>query len=457
MRRRFTFVRFSPHIRRLISVAWPIALAMLGQASMGLVDVALVAGFGASALAGVGVAIVFAHLFFACVFGLMRAVKVLTARAVGAGRDDASRFALAGAALGVVIGLGVLLFCRALPAVLGVLGVDATAVPFAEDFLSARSWGAPLLCAMSALVQYRQGLGDSRLPMVVGLGANAINAGLSYVLASGHLGLPALGVAGVGYGTVVAEGFALSILAIVVARDVRRAGRPRGRSMLRAIREIGRVGVPTGLQFGFEMLAFAVLVAVLAGVGAKQLAAHHVALNLVRFAILPAFAVAEAGCVLVGQALGRQHIGRADRYARVGVWLAAAVAALVGIGMIGAGAAITGALSDDPEVGRLVRRLLWLAALFLALDAVYLVHRANLRAAEDVRWPGLVGAALAWICIPGAALVLGRWAELGAVGAWLGFLAESALGAALLARRWGKSPFRRAKAGDRSPFRRAAA
>lgn len=446
MSRRSSFVRFSPHAGRLVRIAWPIALAMLGQASMGLVDVALVAGFGASALAGVGVAVVFAHLFFACVFGLMRAVKVLTARAVGARGTDLSRFALSGAVLGASIGLGVLLLSRALPALLTALGVDPSAVPYADDFLSARSWGAPLLCATSALVQYRQGLGDSRLPMAVGLAANVINAGLSYALASGLYGLPALGVAGVGYGTVVAEAFSLFVLATVVARDVRREGAPSGQKLLEAVREIGRVGVPTALQFGFEMLAFAVLVAVLAGAGAKQLAAHHVALNLVRFAILPAFAVSEAGCVLVGQALGRQHVARADRFARVGVWLAVGVALLVGLGLAGSGSVIGHVVSTDPEVGVLVKRLLWLAALFLAMDAVYLVHRANLRAAEDVKWPGLVGAVLAWAFIPGAALVLGRWAELGAVGAWLGFLAESALGATLLARRWGQSPFRRTAA-----------
>lgn len=433
--------------RELVALAWPIAAAMLGETGIALVDTKLVAALGSAALGGVGVAIVLMYLCYSLVFGLMRGVKVRTAYAFGQDRpEDGVRYAHAGLILGGLLGAGVWLVTRDVTWILEALAVDPTIVPYARDFLAARTYAAPATCALAALIQHRQGTGDSRTPMIVGLGGNVVNATLAYCLIHGHLGLPALGVAGAGYGTAITEVLEVSALLVVLAREMRSRVRP-ALSLKTALREVADLGVPTGVHFGLETLAFTMFTAVLAGIGANEIAAHHIALNTIRASFLPGVAVAEAASVLVGRSLGRRDLAEADRVTRSALGLAVGFMSLCGVVFGLFGGAIAGVFTSDTEVIAIARRLLIVAALFQTLDAVNMVLRGALRGAKDVRWVAIVGTTIAWSCIPASAYLLGRVAEWGAFGGWCGFVVETGLCAALLWRRWTTGPWRAPFAG----------
>ncbi|MEO5726611.1 MAG: MATE family efflux transporter, partial [Byssovorax sp.] len=216
-------------MRELIDLAWPIAAGMLGETALGLVDTKLVGGLGPAALGGVGMATVLLYLGYSMVFGLMRGVKVRAAHAVGAGRGgDAIRYAHAGIVFGAVMGALLFFAARDLTVVLRWLQVDKAMIPYARDYIEARSMGAVGTCTVAALIQYRQGMGDARTPMVVGLIGNLVNAGLAYSLIYGRFGLPALGARGAGYGTAITEMLELAALLVLVVRE----GRKQPRSAL---------------------------------------------------------------------------------------------------------------------------------------------------------------------------------------------------------------------------------
>src|SRR6185295_5920670 len=118
---------------------------------------------------------------------------------------DAIRYAIAGALIGAAFGGLTWFGSRDLTAVLTWLGLDPTMIPPARDFAAARSFGAVGTCASAALIQYLQGVSDSRTPMIVGVAGNLVNGALAYSLIYGHAGLPALGVSGAGYATAVTE------------------------------------------------------------------------------------------------------------------------------------------------------------------------------------------------------------------------------------------------------------
>jgi MATE family multidrug resistance protein len=428
----------------LVELAWPIAAGMLGETALGLCDTKLVGALGPAALAGVGVAWTMLLLFYALVFGGMRGVKVRAAYAVGRGRgDDAVRYAEAGALIGVVAGVLVFAATRDLGGVLAWLGVDASVIPYAKAFIAARAYGAVGTCAGAALIQYLQGVGDSRSPMVVGLAGNVLNAGLAYALIHGRFGLPALGVRGAGYATATTEVLELLALAWVVQRRVARAPKPAlGRAA--ALREVAALGVPTGLHFVLEAAAFTTFTTILGSMRPAEMAAHMIALNVIRASFLPGVAVSEAASVLVARALGQRSLREADRVARAALTLGVGFMSLCGLGFALFGASLAAAFSDEPEVVAIARKLLLVAAVFQTLDAVNMILRGALRGAKDVRWVAVVGTTVAWISIPGAALVLGRIGGLGALGGWLGFVLETSLASALLWRRWSRGPWRAA-------------
>jgi multidrug resistance protein, MATE family len=432
---------FVSTLRELLSLSWPIATAMAGETAMGLVDTKLVGGLGPTALGGVGVAMTIAFLGYMTVFGLMRGVKVCVAHAVGNGKSYLGpRYAQAAIALGLVSGLLFWACTRDATPLLHWIGIDAALVPFAQAFLHVYTYGAPATSVLSAMTHYRQAMGDARSPMFVGLGGNLVNAVLGWGLIYGHGGLPALGVRGGALATATSEWLEAAVLVTLWVYEVRRAsdgGRARLELPLgRALREVASVGVPTGLQFGSEMFAFATFTAVLATLGAEQVAAHQIALATIRMSFLPGAAVSEAASVLVGRALGGRSLAGADRVTRAALTLAVAFMAACGVLFAVAGGPIARAFSHDPTVARIARTLLAIAAAFQVLDAVSIVLRGALRGAKDVRVPAFIGISVIWTCVPTAAVVLGRFAGWGAAGGWVGFVAETSLASLFLGWRW---------------------
>ena len=437
--------------RELVRLAWPIAAALLGEVALGLVDTKLAGGLGAAALAGVGVGTMLMFLSYSIVFGLMRGVTVRTAHALGEGRpDDGFAFARAGLLLGALVGAIVLVLGRDVSPLLVFIHADPALVPHARDFFAAVTLGAPAACALAALVQHRRGVGDARTPMVAGIAGNVLNGVLAWALMYGHLGAPALGVRGAGLATALVEVLEFAALLAVFARDearARRAARQAGRelhglSLGAAVREVASLGVPTGAQFGAETLAFATFTAVLSGISKEEIASHQIALAVIRVSFLPGVAVSEAASVLVGQSLGRRHLAEADAVAKDALRLAVGFMALCGVGFAIFGGALARMFSADETVALLARRLLFVAAVFQVLDAVNIVLRGALRGAKDVRAVALLGVFVVWSCVPTAAYVLGKLAGLGALGGWLGFVAETTLGAALFWRRWTRGGWR---------------
>jgi MATE family multidrug resistance protein len=446
---------FATTSRELMSLAWPIATAMGGETVMGLVDTKLVGGLGPAALGGVGVAMTIAFVGYMSVFGLMRGVKVCVAHAVGDGRGHLGvRYAQAGIALGLAAGALFWACTRDAAPLLRWIGVDAALVPYARVFLATYTFGAPGSSVLSALTHHRQAAGDARTPMFASLAGNIVNALLGWSLIYGHAGLPALGVQGGAIATATTEWLEAIVLVVLLARDARRApAYARARAELplsRAVREVAAIGVPTGVQFGSEMLAFATFTAVLATLGAEQVAAHQIALAIIRISFLPGVAVSEAASVLVGRALGRRSLADADRATRVALAAAVSFMAAWGVVFAVAGGTIARAFTHDDAVVRVARTLLLIAAAFQVLDAVGIVLRGALRGAKDVRVPALIGITVIWTCVPTAAIVLGRLAGWGSAGGWLGFVVETTVGAALFAWRWRRGAWRRAYGADRS-------
>ncbi|MFO0739885.1 MAG: MATE family efflux transporter [Labilithrix sp.] len=429
--------------RELYQLAWPITAAMLGETALALIDTKLVGGLGSAALGGVGVATTFMYLAYSMTYGGMRGVKVRVAHAVGEGTpNDGFAYAKAGLVLGLAFGTLVLFACRDVSPVLLRLGADPEIVPYARDFLAAVTLGAPPTCALAALIQHRQGLGDSRTPMVVGIAGNAFNALLAYSLIYGHLGLPSLGAKGAGYSTALTETLAFAVMIGLLFRDERRAKTKSAITVRKAASQVLELGLPTGLQFTAETLAFTVFTVLLGSIGKEEIAAHQIALNIIRTSFLPGVAISEATSVLVGRGLGRRRLQEADDAVKSGLALAIAFMAVCGVAFALLGGPLAAFFSNDPAVIDNARRLLVVAAVFQVLDAINIVLRGSLRGAKDVRAVAIIGILIVWSCLPTSAFILGKHFGLGALGGWLGFVVETVLASIFFWRRWKKGSWR---------------
>ena len=99
-----------------------------------------------------------------------------------------------------------------------------------------------------------------------------------------------------------------------------------------------------------ETLAFTAFTVVLGSISKEEIAAHQIALNVIRVSFLPGIAVAEAASVLVGRALGRRRLDEADASVRSGLVLAVGFMAVCGLVFALFGGLLGSFFSTDPVV-----------------------------------------------------------------------------------------------------------
>ncbi len=409
----------------MLALAAPVVLAELGWVTMGIVDTLMVGRLGAHAIGAVGLA---SMLFFAvAVFamGLLLGLDPLVAQAFGAGRlDECHRWLVDGVWLGMAIAVPMLALVYLLRATLDVWGFPADVVALVRPYLGILIWSLPPLQLYVAFRRYLQAMNLVRPITIALVTANVVNAFFNWILIFGHLGAPAMGVAGSAVATLLARIFmAAALLAAIVHHEARMAPRlrdtPMGIDGARLAR-LFAIGLPAAGQMVFEVGVFSAATALAGRVSADALAAHQIALNMAAFTFMVPFGIASAAAVRVGQA-----IGRCDPH---GAMRAGWTAIAIGVGFMATAAAVflllpgplMRAFTADPAVVELGVGLLFVAAVFQLFDGLQGVTTGALRGLADTRTAMLWNLAGHWfIGLPLGYLLCFRHGY-GVVGLWWG-------------------------------------
>jgi MATE family multidrug resistance protein len=198
------------------------------------------------------------------------------------------------------------------------------------------------------------------------------------------------------------------------------------------IAELFRMGLPTGLQFALEVGAFATLSLMISLFSEVEMASHHIAIQVIHLSFLPALAVAEAGSVLIGQAVGAGAFDFVKRVAHLAMGITAVYAGAWSVLLALGAPLIVSAFTSDPTVISVATTLLHVAAVFQIFDACNIVARCSLRGSGDVRYAAVVGVLTSWLCTPTLAWLLGKHYKLGAFGGWVGLCLEIIVSSAIL-------------------------
>jgi MATE family multidrug resistance protein len=409
----------------LLRLSWPITVSTLSYSVMTLVDTLLVGRLGAAQLAGVGLGGTAAFALLCFSFGMLRGAKTLVAQAVGAHRHDevgsylGASLAWAGITAAVTVAAGQLA-ALALP----LISATDEAGRAARLYLCIRTLGAPMAIVYVALREVRYGVGDARSPMVATVIANVVNIALAWTFVV-RLGW---GVGGAGWATVIAHTVEAAVLVGVQSRF----GFHVRSTTARHLRVLWRVGLPTAIQFTLEVGSFALLAAMIASYSEVEMAAHQIALQVVHFSFLPAFAVAEAASVLAGQAVGAGRDDLVNVVARLALYTAGAYTGTCTLVLAGMSPTLVAGFTSDATLAHAAIRLLYVGAVFQVFDGANIVARATLRGTGDVRYPAVIGVITAWLLTPPLTWLLGRRLHLGAFGGWLGLCCEIVAGALIL-------------------------
>ncbi len=410
-----------------------------------LSDAAIVGHLGTPQLAGLGIAaVILQTLVGLCVF-LAYGTTASVARQLGAG-DTARALAqgVDGVWLAVIIGvlvtgIGQLL----LVPVIEVFGASAEVNEFAADYLRVALLGVAPLLVMLATTGVLRGLQDTRTPLVVAIGGNALNIVLNVVLVFGvgsfdGLHFDGLGIAGSALGSVIAQVISAGALVWVVVRAARAEGAVLTPD-LAGIRAAGRAGV--ALVVRTLTLRAALLIttyAVVAGAtGVAQqtvdVATHQLAMTLWGLLAFVLDAIAIAAQAITGRFLGAGDVEGTRAVTRRMVRWGVMSGVVTGI-LLAAASPVLGMLfTDDAAVRDRLVPVLLVAAIGQPLAGVVFVLDGVLIGAGDGRYLAWAGVAVLAVYGP---VVLLTSSTGSLVVVWVTFagLFMAARGAVLLAR-----------------------
>lgn len=327
---------------RVLRIALPIVISNATVPLLGAVDTAVVGQMGLAAPIGaVGLgAVVLATVYW--IFGFLRmGTSGLAAQAQGAGdMPERTAILLRALVVAVVAGLGLIALQGALfSAAFKVAPASAEVEGLMRAYLGIRIWGAPATISLYAITGWLVAVARTRGVMVLQVGMNAANVGVSmwFVLGLGW------GVPGVAMATLIAEWCGLA-LGLWLCRDAFGAvlrsawARVGNRAALAVMLVVNR---DIMVRSVILQLSFTTFLFLGAGYGDVTLAANQVLLQFLQVTAfaLDGFAFAAEG--LVGQAVGAGLVLQARRasvvtmqWGVIGALLMAAVIALTGGALI---------------------------------------------------------------------------------------------------------------------------
>lgn len=316
-------------IKDTISLSLPLVASYLIYASSGFVGTALVARLGKEALAAsVLVSTIWSSLSV-LFFGILNAVSILVSHQHGAKNTQAiSEIMNQAYLLGAILCVFLVLVMCGLPLLLCCSAQPPAVLHIAIQYMHALLWTIPGLLTLIISEGFLAGIGRAKVIMRISLLVVPIEIPLIYILVFGKFGLPACGVAGVGYGfavtyTVTAISLVLFLLKSKHYKKYHVLSStvlfPRFYKTMRVnyLKELVRVGLPIGFMNFIEVSTFALTTFWIARFGTTVLAAHQIVMQYLGFIITLVFSMSGAVAIRVGHA-----VGRADR---VGVTYAAYV------------------------------------------------------------------------------------------------------------------------------------
>jgi MATE family multidrug resistance protein len=427
--------------RRLIAGhAGTVLVGQLAVMAFGVTDTIVAGRYAEGALAALSVGSAIFISVFVSLMGLVQALLPVWAELHGGRRTTevgrSVRQSLYVCAIAIVVGMAVLWMPAPL---LRWTEVPASMRGDVERYLAILAFALPPALLFRIFGTLNQSLGKPRLVTWLQLGALVIKLPLSIWLTFGGAGVPAQGLAGCGWATLVVNWTMLACAVVVLRRESFYAPYDLWRRLeapdWRALAQFARLGVPAALAVLVEVTSFTLMALFIARLGTVASAAHQIASNLTAVAYMFPLSLAIATSARVSFWLGAGDAAGARQACRRGVELTVLCALLWAAAMVALRWPIAGVYSDRPAVVALAATLLLATAAYHLADAVQTLCVFVLRCYRITVVPLILYCGLLWGVGLGGSYVLayrgfGPW---GAMQSPLAFWLMSALALAATA------------------------
>lgn len=421
------FSNYIPIYRKNLNLAVPVIFAQIGQVTVNLTDNMMVGHVGTTELAAASFAINVFHIGMLFGLGITMGLTPLVGQSFNLKKPDMIAgwlkngllvHSIAAVALAIIMSSVVLFMDK--------MGqrpeVVRAAIPY---YLIMVTSLIPMLMFFS-LKQFFEGIGNTKIAMVITIIANLVNIGLNYVLIFGKLGFPALGLNGSGVATLIARLIMPFLFILIVLKmpsfRIYLTNLRKTKFELAKMKRMISIGLSIGMQMVIEILAFSLGAIMLGWISKEGLAGHQVAIGMASMTYMISFGMAAVTTIRVSHAYGEHDRSDLKRTIFASLHLVIAFMSLMGILFVVLRNHLPLLFTSDPKVVSIAASLLVVGAFFQIFDGMQVVLLGALRGMADVRIPMYI-AFFSYIMVSLPLSYLFAFTlKFGYPGVWVGFI-----------------------------------
>ncbi len=408
--------------RDLIKLIIPLVIEYTLARIIGIVDSAMVAYAGETAVSGVSLVDSVNLLFLYCFTTLAAGGAVVVSQTIGAGKQElacesAKQLFWVVTSVGFIISVVSIAFHKEIIGL--VFGeVEDDVMKSACDYFFYTLLGFTFLAIYHACASTFKAMGNTKICMVVSMIMNITNVSGNAIMIFGfNLGAK---------GAAIATALSYVVGGCIMFAFIRQKSNPiyienvfKYKPDGKLIKRICAIGIPNGLENGMFQFGKVITQSLVSALGTVSIAANAVANSLTSLQYIPGNAINSAMIPVVGRCVGAGEKEQAKIYSRKLMIIAYAMLIVIAGLMIIFSHQFVGMYNISESAVRMARYLLILHSILASLiwPTCFILPTA-FRAAGDVRFSMILSITVMWICRIGASIVFVKYLGFGVEGVW---------------------------------------
>ena len=436
----YKFSHYKEQYKYNLRLALPVVLTQLGQILTQFADNIMVGRYGGDdpvplAVVSFGGAVFF--IIFIASIGITLGMTPLVGELYAQGdRKKSATLLQNGILFYTLLGLGMTVVQFSIIPLMYHLGQPAEVVEMAIPYYRMLACSMPFIMLFFAFKQFLEGVGNTKVEMVVTIISNMANIGFNSLFIYGNMGFPEMGAEGAGLGTLLARIIASILMIAYFLRKARYRDYLNGFSLLnysrKTIRQLLRMGMPIASQMFMEASAFVGTGIMMGWLGTVTMSANHITMILSNCAFMIVMSIGAATTIRISHCYGARNIPDLSLAAKASYHLVLAWNLIAAIAFISLRHYIPQLFTTNAEVLAVASDLLVFIALFQFSDGIQNVSVGILRGIQDVKIIMPIAFISYWLLNLPVGYLLGFTLGMGAEGLILGFTFGLSAAAVLL-------------------------
>lgn len=337
--------------KKILLFSLPLLLGNVFQQLYNTVDSVIVGNYiGGDALAAVGTSGPIINLLVGLFMGIATGAGVVIARYFGAqdneGVHDAVHTTLAATFIGglFLTVIGVLLS----PTVVRLIGVPENIMADSIDYLRIYFGGIIAMMTYNMGAGILRAVGDSKTPLYFLIVSSIVNIVLDMLFVI----VFDMGVAGVAWATLIAQAVSAALIIITLCRvkTSYRVSLRQIRIKMSYLKEIIRIGLPSGLQNAIISMSNIVVQSYINGFGSAAIAGYSTYGKVDAFALMPVMSLSMAITTFTSQNIGARNFDRVRKGVKTGLCMSCGTAVVLTSLVVIFARTLLGIFTDDQQI-----------------------------------------------------------------------------------------------------------